>query len=48
MENNKGTIYTSINYGTVNAVNEGLLQTISNLNDNIVQLNNIVLKLAKK
>ncbi|MDT8411381.1 MAG: helix-turn-helix transcriptional regulator [Vicingaceae bacterium] len=48
MENNKGTIYTSINYGTVNTVNEGLLQTIANLNDNIVQLNSIVLQLTKK
>jgi len=48
MENNKGTIYTSINYGTVNAVNETLLQTVANLNDNIVQLNNVVLKLLKK
>lgn len=48
MENNKGTIYTSINYGTVNAVNDGFLQTIANLNDNLVRLNNIVLKLNEK
>lgn len=47
MENNQGTIYTSINYGTVNAVNETLLQTVANLNENIVQLNNIVLQLLK-
>lgn len=48
MENNKGTIYTSINYGTVNAVNESFLQTIVNLNENIVRLNDIILQINKK
>ncbi len=48
MENNRGIIYTSVNYGTVNTGNENLLQTIAHLNDNIVQLNNIVLQLSKK
>ncbi len=48
MENNQGSIYTSVNYGTVNAVNESLLQTIAKLNDNIVQLNNVVLQYTKK
>jgi len=48
MENNKGTIYTSINYGTVNTVHEGLLGTITHLNENIIQLNKLVLQLTKK
>lgn len=48
MENNQGSIYTSVNYGTVNAVNESLLQTLAKLNDNIVQLNNVVLQYTKK
>ena len=48
MENNKGTVYTSINFGTVNAVNESFLQTIVNLNENIVRLNDIILQINKK
>jgi transcriptional regulator with XRE-family HTH domain len=47
MENNQGAIYASINYGTVNAVNESLLKTIAKLNDDIVQLNSIIIKYNK-
>jgi len=48
MENNRGSIFASINYGTINAVNENLLKTIAKLNDDIVQLNNFVLQLKNK
>lgn len=47
MENNKGVIYTSINYGTVDTGGENLLETIANLNKTIVKLNNIVLKFTE-
>ena len=47
MENNQGSIYTSINYGTVNAVSESLLEVLTKLNDDIVRLNNIILQNTK-
>lgn len=48
MENNKGIIYTSVNYGTVNATDDSLLQTVAHLNESILQLNEIVLLMSKK
>lgn len=39
MENNQGSIYTSINYGTVNTLDKDLLLIVANLNDELIRLN---------
>lgn len=48
MQNNNGSIYTSVNYGTVNTLNESLLNTVAKLNEDIVRLNDIIIKLNNK
>lgn len=48
MQNNQGSIYTSVNNGTVNTLNENLLNTVAKLNDDIVKLNDIIIQLNKK
>jgi len=48
MQNNKGTIYTSVNNGTVNTLNESLLNTVAKLNEDIVRLNDIIIQLNRK
>jgi len=45
MQNNQGSIYTSVNNGTVNTLNENLLNTVAKLNDDIVRLNDIIIRL---
>lgn len=39
IENNQGSIYTSINYGTVNTLDKDLLKIVTNLNNELIQLN---------
>lgn len=48
MQNNNGSIYTSVNNGTVNTLNESLLNTVAKLNEDIVRLNDIIIKLNNK
>lgn len=39
MENNKGSIYTSINYGTVNTIDKDFMLIITKLNEELIRLN---------
>lgn len=48
MQNNQGSIYSSVNNGTVNTLNENLLNTVSKLNDDILRLNQLIIELNYK
>ena len=39
IENNQGSIYTSINYGTVNTLDKDLIKILTSLNEEVMRLN---------
>jgi hypothetical protein len=44
IENNQGSIYTSINYGTVNTLDKDLIKILTNLNEEVMRLNRKLLE----